>query len=307
MKETFELDPTLQELVPVQLTDSMLDRELDRRDSDEGVQGSTLLREVEARYRDLSSRYELLLAEGAGDMAEGALIGVSAASIVEALDLPALVVMRYQDRLTGDDLIQASRLLGSRMVGTVVNAVPQRQLELFQERIVPLLEDRDVPVLGVIPRQRLLGGATVQELADQIHGRFLAGDEQTDAMVETVCIGAMSIDDVLAHFRRKRNKAVVVEGARSNIQLAALETSTRCLILTGNLEPKPGILTRAEERGVSVVLSELSTVETVEAINAAFGRTRFHQPDKLDAFQEALHAHFDFDRLYRELGWETES
>jgi hypothetical protein len=94
-----------------------------------------------------------------------------------------------------------------------------------------------------------------------------------------------------------------VEGARSNIQLAALETSTRCLILTGNLRPKPAILTRAEQRGVPLVLSELSTVETVEAINEYFGRTRFHQEEKLASFRDALERSFDFDRLYRVLGW----
>jgi len=304
IKETFDLEPTLDELVPVQLTDSVLDRELERRRSERGAGEDDLLARIEAAYDELAGRNEPLLAEGAGDMGEGALLGLAAARIAEVLDLPTLVVLRYQDRLTGDDLLQASRLLGGRMVGGVVNAVPEHQVELFEERIVPLLEESGVPVLGVILRRRLLGGATVGELVEQIGGEFLVGEEEADAMVETLCIGAMSIDDVLAHFRRKQNKAVIVEGARSNVQLAALETSTRCLILTGNLRPKPGILTRAEQRGVPVVLSELSTVETVEVINEYFGRTRFHQRDKLASFQMALEESFDFDRLYRMLGWE---
>ena len=307
IKKAFDLEPALEDLVPVRLTDSVLERALERRRSGDARAGDDMLGKITSAYDDLSSRSAFLLLEGAGTLAEGALLGVSGPRIAEALDVPTLVVTRYRDRLTGDDLLQASRVLGGRMVGGVVNAVPEHQVALFRERIVPLLEARDIPVLGVIPRRGRLGGATVGEMADQVRGQFLVGEEHGDALVETLCIGAMSIDDVLAHFRRKRNKAVIVEGARSNIQLAALETSTRCLILTGNLHPKPAILTRAEVRGVPVVLSALSTVETVEAINESFGRTRFHQEAKRRLFQDILEASFDFDRLYQSLGWKSRS
>jgi hypothetical protein len=295
IKNTFDLEPSLDQLVPVLLTDSVVDRELRGK--------GTLLTQVKAAYDELTSGVRVLLLEGAGDLSQGALLGLSAAGIAEILDLPALVVTPYTDRLTGDDLLLAARVLGKRMIGAVVNGVPDHEMELFEDRIVPVLETRGVPVMGVIPHRRLLGAATVGELAEQIGGEFLIGEEHTDELVETLCIGAMSIDHVLTHFRRKRNKVVIAEGARSDIQLAALETSSRCLILTGNLRPKPAILARAEEQGVPVVLSKHSTLETVEMINEYFGRARFHQPEKFDEFREVLEANLDFDRLYQTLGW----
>jgi hypothetical protein len=307
IRGTFDLEATLSELVPIRLTDSVLDQELERTGPEADGKRGELLVQIERGYEELSKRNDFLLVEGAGELAEGGLIGLSAARIAAALGLPTLVVMRYTDRLSGDDLLQASRVLGGRMIGGVINAVPEHQKALFEARTVPALEARGVPVVGVVPYRRLLGGATVQELADQIGGEFLVGERQADALVETLCIGAMSIDDVLAHFRRKRNKAVIVEGARSNIQLAALETSTRCLILTGNLEPKPAIITRAQQRGVPVILSELSTIETVDVINQYFGRTRFHQEEKLVSLEDALEENFDFEWLYREMGWERAS
>ena len=59
----------------------------------------------------------------------------------------------------------------------------------------------------------------------------------------------------MTYFRRKPNKAVITGGDRADIQLAALETSTRCLILTGNLYPSPAVLNRAEELCVPVLLT----------------------------------------------------
>ena len=302
IRETFGLDEEMERLVPVQLADSLVDQELERLARDDGDARVVPLERIKSAHGALVDGHDVLLLEGAGNLAEGGLLGLSGAALAKELDLPTLVVTPYDGRLTGDRLLTARRVLGGQMIGGVINGAPERQVELLRERAVPLLEARGVPVFGVVPHRRLLGGATVQELADQIDAELLVGEAYADRLVETLCIGAMGIDDVLAHFRRKRRKAVIVEGARTSIQLAALETSTRCLILTGNLKPKATILNKAEEREVPVVLSALSTIETVEAINNVFGKTRFHEPEKLELLRETLDAAVDFEALYEALG-----
>jgi len=298
MRDVSDLPARLDQLVPVLLTDSVVEREL-------RGEGSLLTR-IRAAYEALSEGERGLLLEGAGDLAEGELLGLSASGVAEMLDLPVLVVTRYTGRLTGDDLLLAARTLGQRLIGVVINAVPEREADLFREHVVPVLETRSVPVMGVIPHRRLLSAATIDELANRIGGEYLVGQEQGDQLVETLCVGAMGIDHVLTHFRRQRNKVVIAEGSRTDVLLAALETSTRGLILTGSLDPQPTIMTRAEEQGVPVLRSPESTLETVEAINVCFGRTRFHQSEKFDTFREALEANLDFERLYQALEWEAQ-
>jgi BioD-like phosphotransacetylase family protein len=105
----------------------------------------------------------------------------------------------------------------------------------------------------------------------------------------------------LTYFRRKPNKAVITGGDRPDIQLAALETSTKCLILTGNLHPSPIILGRAEEVGVPMILAKQDTLTTVEIIEQFFGKTRFHQEKKIQRFERMLDERFDFDTFYKEL------
>jgi BioD-like phosphotransacetylase family protein len=119
-------------------------------------------------------------------------------------------------------------------------------------------------------------------------------------------VGAMSVESALAYFRRKPNKAVITGGDRPDIQLAALETSTKCLILTGNLQPNPIIVRRAEDVGVPMVLVRQDTLTTVEKIERFFGKTRFHQEKKVERFEEMLADRFDFARLYQALGLNQE-
>jgi BioD-like phosphotransacetylase family protein len=82
------------------------------------------------------------------------------------------------------------------------------------------------------------------------------------------------------------------------MQLVALETATKCLVLTGNLRPMPEVLRRAEQIGVPVLLVRENTLEAVEAIEKVFGKTRLGQNAKLKRFESLFSEHFDFERLY---------
>jgi hypothetical protein len=98
--------------------------------------------------------------------------------------------------------------------------------------------------------------------------------------------------------------AVVTGGDRADIQMAALETSTQCLILTGQLPPQPFILSRAEELEIPVLSVDLDTLTTVEIIDKAFGQVRLHEPIKVECMRQLMAKHFDIDRLMSQLGLE---
>jgi BioD-like phosphotransacetylase family protein len=86
--------------------------------------------------------------------------------------------------------------------------------------------------------------------------------------------------------------------------LAALETSTICLILTGNLQPSLLIIKQADEFGVAVLSVHASSIETVDAIESIFGKTRLGQTAKLQKFESLLAKHVNLGRLYKFLGLE---
>ena len=120
-------------------------------------------------------------------------------------------------------------------------------------------------------------------------------------LVENLSVGAMTVESALPLFRRTINKAVITGGDRTDLQAAALETSTAALILTGNLQPSATIVRRAEELGVAVLLVSDSTMETVEKIESVLGRTRLGQAEKLNRFQAMLAEHLDYERLLKGL------
>ena len=122
-------------------------------------------------------------------------------------------------------------------------------LESLRQEVEPALERIGSPVLGIIPRSPLLRSISVADLTRRLDAEVLCCRERLDLMVETLSIGAMNVNAAMEFFRKRRNMAVVTGADRTDIQLAALEASTQCLILTGIGEPLPQLINRAEEAG----------------------------------------------------------
>ncbi|MBD1867627.1 phosphotransacetylase family protein [Cyanobacteria bacterium FACHB-471] len=262
-------------------------------------------------YQSILQRYsqsqeeDLVLLEGPGTLEEGRLFDLSLPQIAQAIDAAVVLVVRFNSMLAVDALIAAKDRLGDRLIGTLINDVAADQLEIVQTEIQPFLEDQGIAVLGVLPRNILLKSVSVGELVHQLKAEVLCRPDRMDLMVESLTIGAMNVNSALKYFRKARNMAVVTGGDRTDIQLAALETSTQCLILTGHLPPSATILSRADDLEIPILSVDLDTLTTVEIIDRAFGQVRLQEPIKVQCIRHLMEEHFDVDRLIAKLGLKT--
>ena len=296
-KQTFGLPDSLEDMVPVGITPHTVEAIL------KGEEETDFVGKLKAAYERIAKGRDVVVLEGGCNLREGHLVGLPMAQVADLLGARELVVIKYNDDLQVlDDALAVRESLGASLIGVVLNAIPRQRMPFVQEAVKPALEERGIPVLAVLPQERLLLSISVGELAEFLSGKILCGEDKVDELVEHLMVGAMSVDSALTYFRRKPNKAVITGGDRPDIQLAALETSTKCLILTGNLRPSPIILGRAEEVGVPMILVRQDTLTAVEVIERFFGKTRFHLDKKVRRFEEMLEDRFDFDRLYDALG-----
>jgi BioD-like phosphotransacetylase family protein len=200
-----------------------------------------------------------------------------------------------------EPLLAAREQLGDLLCGVVLNDVPPEQVETLRSEVGPALARLGLPVLGVMPRSPLLRSVTVEELARRLDAQVLCCRERLDLLVETLSIGAMNVNSAMEFFRRRRNMAVVTGADRTDIQLAALEASTQCLILTGAGEPLPQLISRAEELEVPLLKVEHDTLTTVEVIERTFGHVRLHESVKATYAFRLVEEHCDFQPLFARL------
>ncbi|MDY7020976.1 MAG: DRTGG domain-containing protein, partial [Cyanobacteriota bacterium] len=132
--------------------------------------------------------------------------------------------------------------------------------------------------------------------------QVLCCGDHLNMMVESLTVGAMNVSAAMKYFDRSRNMAVVTGGDRTDIQFAALEKSTHCLILTGQIIPDPMVIARAEDLEVPVLSVDLDTLTTVEIIDQAFGQVRVHEPSKVECITQMIAEHFDLEGLLTRMG-----
>ena len=295
MRRMFDLPDDPQQIAPVLATPRVV----------EGVlRGDTpdFAAKVTAAHAAISADRDIVVLEGVNTWAEGALMGLSAIEVSAMLDAPVLLLNRYRTSLAADTIVAVQHFLGDRLLGVVMNQVQPDHVAYVQATVVPFLEKRGVPVLGILPTDTALEAISVGDLAEHLGAQIVGVIGDQTRLVETLSVGAMSAESALQFFRRKPNKAVITGGDRTDLQIAALETSTSCLILTGNLRPAQSVLARAEERNVPVLLTTDDTLSVVQRAEALLGRVRFGRGDQVERFNRLVSDHLDMARLQQLLG-----
>src|SRR3990172_3331311 len=188
------------------------------------------------------------------------------------------------------------------MAGVIINNIPAKATTYVKELIVPFMTGKGIDVVATVPSDPFMKAVRVKELRDVLNAKILCCEEGLDYYVERFSIGAMDVDSAMKYFRKTPNKAVITGGHRSDIQIAALETSTRCLILTGDQNPSEVVVGKAMMIGVPILVVREDTLSTVEKVESLVGKVHFSGEKKIERAKDLLAAHFNFDLLYNKLG-----
>lgn len=243
-------------------------------------------------YEQIKKGKDAVLVGGGQDLFDGFSVGVSNIGFIEKLKMPVVLV---DAPVFGDvnlDAITAThnRLRGS-LKGIILNRLPPESLDFTRKYLAPFLESRGVKVWGLIPAKPELSALSVGEIRDVLGGEVICCDDMSEEAVTSFMVGAMNVEAALRHFRSQANKAVITGGDRADIQLAALETPTKVLILTGGLYPDSSIISAAQGKNVPIMVVADDTMTVVSKMDAAVRRVSVRGKrieGSLAAFQKSV-------------------
>lgn len=245
---------------------------------------------------DIIHGKDVVLVEGTLGPNAGDSISQATYGAAKEMKAKAVAVEAYSGQVS--DFVDSYKGFGDSLLGVIINKVPQSQLQSAGEKARADFGAMGINVLGVIPENRALLAMTVGELADNIKGKILNSTEKSAELVDNYMLGAMVVDSGLDYFGRKSNKAAIIRQDRPDMQLAALETPTRCLVLSGNGEsPAYNVLQKAEIRGIPIISTETETDDIVAIIEDALSKTKLGQENKLPILAEMVKQNLDIKAL----------
>ena len=221
-----------------------------------------------------------------------AMPGKKASNAAKGMKAKIIAVEAYTGQILKNSKVYKE--FGESFLGVIINKVPQSQLKRVKEEAAGKYGAGGIKVLGVIPENRALLAMTVGELAECIQGKILNNADKSGELVENYMLGAMVVDSGLDYFGRKKNKAAVIRQDRLDMQLAALETPTSCLVLSGsNKSPFYNVLNKAESRGIPIITTETNVNDIVTSIEKALVKPSLDQEKKLIKLAEIVKQNLD--------------
>lgn len=295
MKQVLHMEQPLENIVPYMAGPNYLSG---HRNSCESI------KTIRTAYESIASGNDVVIIGGAGFPHIMGCLGLDAASLTLELKAVPVFMIRIENDYSLDHTIFINNYMqckGVPVYGNIFHNVPRplqaKTLGIYR----PVLEERGFRTLGMVPSQPEITSPAVKEYYDVLGGEILAGGDKMDRMVEDIVIGAMTAESALGYLRRAANKAVITGGDRSEVALAALETNTSALILTGGLYPDVKVVARAEEKGIPLILVHLDTYTTIEKMSEVTRRIRADDEMSIKMALENTEKHIDWRGILKVL------
>ncbi|BAF59689.1 MAG: phosphotransacetylase family protein [Pelotomaculum sp.] len=285
MKEVLGLKAPLEKIAPVPASPFYLSAQSALKDAQTRIMDA---------YEEISNDTDVVLIDGALSIDILSSHGLDCISLARKTGAFALLVLKVENDYSLDNAIFLNRHLlleGVPVIGTIFSNVPRPLYAKTDGVYRPILEQAGCKTLGVFPTRPEIAAPTVGEYYNVLGGEILTGHDRLNLLVEDVIIGAMTMASALTYLRRAANKAVILGGDRADLALAALETSTSVLILTGGLYPDVKVIARAEEMKVPVILVHYDTYTTIEKLGQV---SRHIQPSDRESIRAALENIVDY-------------
>jgi hypothetical protein len=215
--------------------------------------------------------------------------GPVAQAAAEQADARVVLVLRGAPGPQMELARAAAETLGGRLRAVVATAVPERQVGVAREALVAA----GLPVLAVLPEDRTLYAPTVADLIEALEAEVILGEPDLDQAIEHILVNPVSADPGQPYYARRRHKAVITRSDKTDLQLAALQTQTDLLILTGGVPPSPYTIDRAAGEEVPLLLTRVGTREAVSRLEDVYARSRFAGEAKLERMRALLEAEAD--------------
>ena len=296
-KEALGLTESAEKICPILISDELVGATL----SGKKIEYKS---KIKKSFTELGKGKDVMLLEGMGDIGGGSMFGLSDPETAGLFKAKIILVAKYDSDYVLDRVLSDSKLIGDpkKLIGVVFTDVCRTDGKKIKNTITPFLKSKKIEVIGYIPQDPLLKSASIEDIADELSGRILCCEENKGELVKSFIVGAMSPEHALKYFRRTTDKAVITGGDRADIVIAALETPTKCVILTGNLRPSAQVLAKAEEKGTPLILVPHDTVTTVYQCENLIDKISAWEGAKLKKMKELVRKNINLKVIYSEVG-----
>ena len=191
------------------------------------------------------------------------------------------------------------------LFGVVINRIPTKDLNRINDLAEESLRQRDIRLLGSIPRIHLLENPSIEEIATALKADVISGHQRLNVVVRNVAIAAMTLENVLKKI--PKGSLIIVPGDREDILLGMAAAyvsptvpSPSGVIMTGGMRPREQVnklfLDITQEK-MPVLSVKKDTYPAAIEISAVKPKLVAHHRPRIEAVKSLVERYIDTDPL----------
>ncbi len=245
---------------------------------------------------DIGGANDVLFIEGGNDLASGAYLNLDPVSIAKYIDGILLIVLSGENDCVLDDIKFIEKYIKIKDIhfgGVIINKI--KDLGDFENSCAPEIKKMGIDIIGVIPYRAPLTYFTLDFLAEKLLARVIAGEDHLKNVVKNIIIGKpVDVDKHPLSVKpglREEHELIITGGDKSDMIVAALERNIAGIIITNDIVPHQNIISRANERGIPILLVGTDTFKTAKTIDDMDALLRKDDTEKIALLSQLMEKH----------------
>jgi BioD-like phosphotransacetylase family protein len=247
---------------------------------------------------------EYVIIEGTGHAGVGSVFNLSNADVAKRLKAKVIIVARGGIGRPIDEIALNKALFtqaGVEVIGAIINKVQPDKLEMIEKYSQIALDRMGIPLLGCIPIEKKLTVPKLNQVVEEVNGRWLNGREHgATERVEQVFIGAMAAKGLVDLL--ERGSLIITPGDREDILLGAIAAEgiagdkvVSGIILTRNVLPHPKLMEMISKTRIPVIICQDDSYAVASKINKMTVKTQPSDSDKIPIIKNLITENIDLD------------
>ncbi|MCH8474457.1 MAG: AAA family ATPase [Opitutales bacterium] len=249
---------------------------------------------------------DFTLIEGTGHAGVGSVFDLSNARVAKILGAKVIIVSQGGIGRPVDEISLNKALFdkeGVEVIGAIINKVQGDKMEMVQDFAGRALKRIGIPLLGVLPIQRMLTAPNLGQVAEEIKGRWINGKaDGEDERIMRFVIGAMTAKGVIDYLQP--GVLIITPGDRDDILLAAIANAgisgkkvISGIILTRDIMPHPKLMELLAQTNIPVIAAVEDSYAIASKIAGMTIKTQPRDKDKFPIIKNLINDHVDMDTL----------
>lgn len=293
LNETFNVKVPIQAMSPIAIHPEFTREYFDDPD---GIHAMLIDKMCRAFDRAAYEK-EYIIIEGTGHAGVGSVFDLSNADVAKRLNAKVIIIAKGGIGRPVDEIALNKALFeaaGVEVIGAIINKVVPEKMGEIHRYCQMALDRMGIPLLGCMPIEATLTRPNLDQIVDEVNGRWINGREQgRRERISKVIIGAMAARGLLDLLQR--GTLIITPGDREDIILSAIaaeglteERTISGIILTRNVLPHPKLMEMLAMTSIPVVICDEESYKVASMVNNMTVKTQPDDDDKIPIIKELI-------------------